>query len=189
MILSDTEVLRRINNSEIRIEPLPRDDAWQAMTLEGHLSNSIYKIRSRESGGGRVEIDLEDYKTEDFADQFWEEVDPTPDGYFPIHAKEFRLAYTKEKLQLLPQSRVCAFVEGKSSLARIGLAIHLAPIIHCGFGKSEPKPVMLEIYNHSENTIRLRPGIRICQFLFANIDGIMRSEGALIFGNKQPRAA
>lgn len=156
------------------------------MTLEGHLSNTIFRIKSRAPGGGRIAIDLIDYKTEKFAENFWEEVDPTPDGYFPIHPGEFRLAYTEEKVKLPHESHVCAFVEGKSGIARIGLGVHFAPIIHCGFGKNEALRIMLELYNHSQSAIYLRPGQSICQFMFATIDGEGISSGANTHGVKQP---
>ena len=61
-------------------------------------------------------------------------------------------------------------VEGKSSLARIGLGVHItAPIIHPGFGCPEAQPIMLEFVNHSKNIIVLRPGTDICQFIFYKI--------------------
>jgi deoxycytidine triphosphate deaminase len=187
MILSDQKVKELIKAEKIEIIPSPKDSDWQNMTLEGHLSNTIYRIKSRAPGGGRIAIDLIDYKTEKFANQFWEEVDPTPDGYFPIHPGEFRLAYTVEKLKLTPESNACAFVEGKSGIARIGLGVHFAPIIHCGFGKDEPQPIMLELYNHSQSAIYLRPGKSICQFMFARIDGKSTSSGVNSLGKFQPK--
>jgi dCTP deaminase len=54
-------------------------------------------------------------------------------------------------------------VEGKSSLARLGLGVHItAPTIHSGFGNS----IRLEIINHGAVPIRLRAGMRICQIVF-----------------------
>nr|MBS0019461.1 2'-deoxycytidine 5'-triphosphate deaminase [Gammaproteobacteria bacterium] len=186
MILSDRNVKELLRDKRIEIIPSPKESDWQNMTLEGHLSNTIFRIKSRAPGGGRIAIDLIDYKTEKFAENFWEEVDPTPDGYFPIHPGEFRLAYTEEKVKLPHESHVCAFVEGKSGIARIGLGVHFAPIIHCGFGKNEALRIMLELYNHSQSAIYLRPGQSICQFMFATIDGEGISSGANTHGVKQP---
>ena len=60
-------------------------------------------------------------------------------------------------------ARVAARVEGKSSLARLGLAVHVtAPTIHAGFeGQSQ-----LEVINHGRLPIRLRAGMAICQLIF-----------------------
>ena len=101
--------------------------------------------------------------------------------------REFLLAYTKEHFSITSKSNVCALIEGKSSLARIGLGIHItAPIIHCGFGEKKPLPIMLELFNHSENLIILRKNIKIAQLLFLQITGKMNSKGAKMLGNSQP---
>jgi dCTP deaminase len=194
MILSDKEILCRLKYEQIQIwlddnKTIPTPDLFQGVTLEGHLADNVQRIRSKEPGGGRIAIDLKDYDTEDFADNYWEKMSPAPDGYYPIHPKEFLLAYTEEKFRLPHESKVYAFVEGKSSLARIGLGVHFAPIIHCGFmDDSAPQPSMLELYNHSENVIYLRPGKKICQFFFASVEGDIGSNGANKLGRNQPRA-
>jgi dCTP deaminase len=54
-------------------------------------------------------------------------------------------------------------VEGKSSLARLGIAIHAtAPIIHSGF----KGPIQLEICNLGPNEVTLDPGMYVCQLVF-----------------------
>jgi dCTP deaminase len=73
------------------------------------------------------------------------------------------LAWTKEYVNLVSYNRVAARVEGKSSLARFGLAIHVtAPTIHAGFDGH----IRLEMVNHGKLPIRLRTGMRICQLIF-----------------------
>ena len=75
----------------------------------------------------------------------------------------FILGRTKEVVKLPPTSRVAARVEGKSSLARLGLIVHFtAPTIHSGFNNS----IRLEIMNHGPLPVRLRAGMRICQLIF-----------------------
>lgn len=188
MILSDTRVKELLTGKRITIQPNPKESDWQAMTLDGHLANEVYKIKWKSEGGARITIDLKDYKTKEFAKQFWETVEPTDGDGIPIHPGDFFLAYTEEKLALPLDSKVCALVEGKSSLARIGLGIHLAPIIHVGFGTDQqgPQPVMLEIYNHSKNIILLRPGFSICQFIFQTVDGDFETRGINNLGGSQP---
>ncbi|HZU88717.1 MAG TPA: hypothetical protein VE993_05615 [Stellaceae bacterium] len=56
-----------------------------------------------------------------------------------------------------------ARVEGKSSLARLGLGVHLtAPTIHAGF-KGQ---IQLEIVNFGPHEIILNVGMPICQLIF-----------------------
>jgi dCTP deaminase len=68
-------------------------------------------------------------------------------------------------------------VEGKSSLARLGLGVHVtAPTIHAGFGASENpqhlgSSIRLEIWNIGPFRIKLEKGMPICQLIFEWVDG------------------
>jgi dCTP deaminase len=90
------------------------------------------------------------------------------DGWnLPVN--KFVLAWTREKINLKEHSRIAARVEGKSSLARLGLAIHVtAPTIHAGFRG----PIQLEIKNHGSLPICLRRGMKICQLIFETTLGM-----------------
>ena len=90
----------------------------------------------------------------------------------------FVLGWTVEKLRLPHTSKIAARVEGKSSLARIGLGIHVtAPTIHAGFGhidqdpNFEGNPIRLEIWNIGVFPIILRKGMPICQLIFEEVHG------------------
>src|SRR5262249_51789069 len=84
------------------------------------------------------------------------------EGYL-LNRDQLILAWTTEYISLRPASRVAARIEGKSSLARLGLAVHMtAPTIHAGFDGH----IRLEIVNHGPLPIRLRPGMRLCQLIF-----------------------
>lgn len=87
----------------------------------------------------------------------------------------FILGWTKEKLRIPSGSRVCARVEGKSSMARLGLGVHVtAPTIHAGFGDGkdpEGDSLQLEIWNVGPLPIELRHEMRICQLIFEEVHG------------------
>ena len=78
------------------------------------------------------------------------------------------LAQTREKIKSNPQARLAARVEGRSSLARIGLIVHLtAPTIHAGFEGN----ITLEIINFGPFHLRLVPReTRICQLIFERLE-------------------
>lgn len=81
-----------------------------------------------------------------------------------IPANSFILATTNEYM-LLPDDIVC-FVEGRSSIGRLGLFIQNAGWVDPGFeGK-----ITLELYNANSLPIKLTAGRRICQFVFAKTD-------------------
>jgi dCTP deaminase len=72
-------------------------------------------------------------------------------------------------VDLNANARLAARIEGKSSLARLGLAVHVtAPTIHAG-SKGQ---IQLEIINHGPLPIRLRPGMPVCQLIFEQTLGV-----------------
>jgi dCTP deaminase len=84
------------------------------------------------------------------------------DGY-TLRKGTMILGWTAERVHLKSIARIAARVEGKSSLARLGLAIHVtAPTIHTGFEGQ----IQLELINHGPLPIRLRKGMPICQLIF-----------------------
>jgi dCTP deaminase len=77
--------------------------------------------------------------------------------------------WTKERVELNLKGKVAARVEGKSGLARLGLAIHVtAPTIHAGFVGT----IQLEMINHGPMHIKLRIGMAICQIIFEATKGV-----------------
>lgn len=77
-----------------------------------------------------------------------------------IPPKGFVLATTLEYVKI--PNDICAFVEGRSSIGRTGLFIHNAGLIDPGFEGQ----ITLELFNASNDTIYLKPGMRICQIVF-----------------------
>jgi len=69
-------------------------------------------------------------------------------------------------------------VEGKSSLARLGIGVHVtAPTIHAGFGYKKGdedysgSPLQLEMWNVGPLDVKLVAGMPICQLIFEIVDG------------------
>lgn len=80
---------------------------------------------------------------------------------FILHPNQFVLAETKEKITL-PRN-VVAQIEGKSSLARLGLTIHqTGGWIDAGFSGT----ITLELHNESNRVIVLYPDMSIAQVVF-----------------------
>ena len=76
----------------------------------------------------------------------------------------FLLAVTRERIRL--PANMTAFVEGRSSIGRIGLFIQNAGWVDPGFDGT----ITLELFNANRLPIRLRAGRRICQIVFAQLD-------------------
>ena len=79
---------------------------------------------------------------------------------FVLKPGEFVLAWTAETISL--PNFLCARVEGRSTLARLGLSIHqTAPTVHATFtGK-----LQLELRNGGPYTMELFPGMKVCQLI------------------------
>ncbi len=88
------------------------------------------------------------------------------EDYIEVKPKEFLLATTVEYVKLPPF--LTAFVEGRSSLGRLGLFIENAGWVDAGFEGQ----ITLELYNANSSPIRLYPGMRICQLVFAKLDHV-----------------
>jgi dCTP deaminase len=100
-------------------------------------------------------------------------MDPLPP--FQKHPWHF-LAQTRERITL--SHKVAARVEGRSSLARTGLIVHLtAPIIHSGFDAT----ITLEMINFGPFFLKLAPGMRICQIVFEKLETPASGEIRTIF--------
>lgn len=102
---------------------------------------------------------------------------------YTLEPKSFVLAWTFEKVSIPAGSRLAARVEGKSSLARLGMCVHItAPTIHSGF----EGPIQLEIVNFGVNAIELTAGMRICQLIFEETAGTPEKGYAGRFAKQRP---
>jgi hypothetical protein len=92
--------------------------------------------------------------TVDVKDLYRKYAKPLPretDGSFKLSPHKFVLGITREYVELPRKSKIAARVEGRSTLARLGLVVHLtAPTIHSGF----PGRIVLEMYNFGTYPLR-----------------------------------
>jgi dCTP deaminase len=87
-----------------------------------------------------------------------------PGGY-DLRPQEFILGSTREEISLPPH--YAARVEGKSSLGRLGIQVHItAGFIDPGFEGQ----VTLEIYNVAPWSVRLNEGMPIAQIVFEPVN-------------------
>lgn len=163
MILTDREIQIAIERKLIQITPPPDELAYSSTSVDLKLDPSITRFKPNPSYLPRaIDVTHRDY---DY-DTALEELSTTaPIGAqgFDLPPKELVLGWTAEYINIPTDARLAARVEGKSSLARIGIGVHLtAPTIHAGF-KGQ---IRLEIINHGPVPIILKPGMRICQLVF-----------------------
>lgn len=164
MILTDREIQIAISKKLIKIFPEPAVGAYSSTSVDLRLDENLVVFRDPKTFLP-TSIDPTDINYDhntalsSIADKV---VISQSDGY-KLPPGKLILGWTIEEVVLPMESRVAARVEGKSSLARLGLCVHLtAPTIHAGF----PGQIQLEIINHGPLPIILRTGMRICQLIF-----------------------
>lgn len=81
-----------------------------------------------------------------------------------IPPRSFMLATTKEMVTL--PNHLTAFVEGRSSIGRLGVFIQNAGWIDPGFSGE----ITLELFNANRVPVELRVGMRVCQLVIAQVD-------------------
>jgi dCTP deaminase len=159
MILSDRGILERLTHSNpakrLIIHPMADPNKQiQAASVDVRLGNQFIVYSRDPQTGGLSEA------------RSWVE-----DGQlFMLDPGEFILATTKERIAV-PFDLQCR-VDGKSSLGRLGLLIHVtAGNVDPGFGKTaEPCEVTLEIASVFPVPVPLMAGMMIAHLVFTQLD-------------------
>lgn len=140
-----------IEEKELIIEPLEKEQV-QPASVDIRLGNTFSIVEDSSTGIINLESEI-DYKT------------ITTDTYILL-PNQFVLATTMEYFDL--PDDLTAFVEGRSSLGRMGLFIQNAGWVDPGF-KGE---ITLELYNANRCAIELKAGRRVGQLVFAKMDDV-----------------
>lgn len=160
MILCDAEIRAALRSKQIVIDPAPDPESYTTSAVDLTLSSEFKRWKAAPAGMN-VAIDPSDagFSFTKIAQQFLEPADVENDGAVILKPKDLVLGLTKERVELPTTSRFAARVEGRSTLARLGIGIHVtAPTIHAGFRGN----ITLEITNHGIYPVKLKPGLRIC---------------------------
>jgi dCTP deaminase len=168
MILCDSEISAALANGLISIDPLPSQDRIQTSAVDLTLGDEFLKWPAPNKSVYTCIDVTEDFKFADVAADYAEKIPLAPDGTIDIPPHTLILGMTRETIDLPIVSRLAARVEGRSTFARIGLTVHQsAPTVHSGFKGR----ITLEMVNNGTLSIRLRPGIRICQLIIEQVFG------------------
>jgi dCTP deaminase len=168
LILTDREIQMALESSAIVINPNPAPSAYSSTTVDLTLDPKL-SIFEHDLDGTSTILDpsSKNFDHEAVLSKHTKQITIGSSGY-QYEPGSMILAWTKEYLELPTQGKLAARVEGKSSLARLGISIHLtAPTIHAGFRGQ----VRLEMMNHGRHPIILREGMKICQLIFEMTTG------------------
>lgn len=149
MILSDKTILSMIQNKQLVITPIDEEQI-QPASVDIRLGNTFSIVE--DSADGVIDLEQEiTYKT-------------MKSETYILLPGQFVLATTKEYVQL--PDHITAFVEGRSSLGRMGLFIQNAGWVDPGFEGE----ITLELFNANRCAIKLHAERRVGQLVFARMD-------------------
>ena len=177
MILTDREIEIALRHRQIIVDPMPDlATALSSTTLDLTLSDRFAtwkKLPGATLHPGRAGYSYRDLE---------QIQDKVAQQSFRLDPRGFVLAWTREEVVLPLHSRVAARVEGKSSLARLGVGIHVtAPTIHSGFSGN----IQLEIFNTGPHIVELDAGMAVCQLIFEQTYGTPnKAYGGMFAGQK-----
>ncbi len=149
LVLSDTTIRTMLDSGELAVDPL-NPEQIQPASIDLRLGSNFLKINENDLDVIRLDSALQ-----------YEELNQEEIVIPPL---SFLLATTMEYIRL--PDFLTAFVEGRSSIGRIGLFIQNAGWVDPGFEGM----ITLELFNANRLPIRLRAGRRICQLVFARMD-------------------
>lgn len=148
MILSDGTLKTLTTCEQLGVYPLD-DIQIQPASIDIRLGNTFSTVKSSET-------------VITFGDPI--EYDTVVKESFLLLPHQFVLATTMEYFKL--PDNLTAFVEGRSSVGRMGLFIQNAGWVDPGFEGE----ITLELYNASDKPILLEAGRRVGQLVFAQLD-------------------
>ena len=146
-MLSDEDIKNVLNSKELIIEPF--DDSYlRGAGLTLHLDQNLLKPKA-----GRV-VDVKNGIYPDY-----EEITITDEKPYQLEPGEFILGATYQKVTV--GNSLGFFIEGRSTLARVGLTIvQTAMLVYPGH---KDRRVTLELANHGPNAILLYPKMKIAR--------------------------
>jgi dCTP deaminase len=134
MILSDREIRAALDRGAMRITPLPALGAFSSTALDLTLGAEL-RVWSPAASPflPKIRPGAPNFNVTQALEQLTQPLRIPEDGDELVLGR-FVLGWTAQRVQIPHRSRLAARVEGKSSLARLGLGIHVTlPIIHvCG---------------------------------------------------------
>jgi dCTP deaminase len=164
MVLSDREIWMEIGTGRLRFTPAIVSGQIASSAVDLRLGNQFTTFRPPVPGV-RTEIDVAEMENpEDVIARYGDTQILGPNEYFLLEPGQFVLTYTLEYVGM--PNYLAARVEGRSSLARLGISVHqTAPTVHATFEGQ----LRLEISHDGPYPCRLRPGQRICQLVIERL--------------------
>lgn len=157
-MLSDNGILREIKKGSLKIRPFDK----QALRPSGYTFHL----------GPHFLVPKAGFKINPLTDdpsKFYSPLTASEKRPLVLEPGDFVLGETLEEIALSP--KIGAFVDGASTIARLGISIHQAAMmLDPGHGWPNFRRVTLEIKNDGTNSIVLTPGMKFCKAAFFKLE-------------------
>ncbi len=160
-VLTREEILKEIRQGTIEIEPFEEGQVGPG-SIDLHLG-SEFRVFKKLRNACVVEDNI---SVEDLTERLETEES------FTLMPGETVLGITHERIKL--PANICAWLEGRSRFARMGLVIHMtAGFVQPGINNRQ----VLEIGNLAPFPLVLKPGVRVCQMILERTEGKASYQG------------
>ncbi len=149
MILSDTTIKNMLQDRSLVVDPI-NDLSIQPASIDCRIGKHYLLVDHNNMGIINMSKEIKYKELEN--------------DTITLPAHSFILATTIEYIEL--PNNLTAFVEGRSSIGRLGLFIQNAGWVDPGFKGN----ITLELYNANSLPIKLQAGRRVCQLVFCKMD-------------------
>lgn len=158
MILSDVDILRRLESGDLVVDPLDDPDIQvQPASVDLRLGREFLEFQ-------HANIACIHPNDENEVDEYVDQVEVDDGGEYILHPGDFVLGTTYERVEI-PDDLI-AHVEGRSSLGRLAIVVHAtAGLCDPGFRGH----ITLELSNLGRAPVALTPGMRISQLTFTEL--------------------
>jgi len=172
MPLSDVEIWAELGLGRLVITPPPTPDRVDSSSIDLLLHEELTILPEQSTVSG-ITIDPSDPDLQimKILSSMGETRTIPHDNTFRLEPWKLILGKTLEWIELPPH--LSARIEGKSSLARLGLTVHMtAPTVQSGFKGR----LTLEMMNSGPFNLDLKPGMKIAQLIVEHL-GLPAHEG------------
>lgn len=158
MVLSDRDILKALEAGRIKIDPAPDiERQLGSISVDFRLGTTFMVFEhSRHS--------YIDPRHPQSIGEAMRTIEVSEDEPFIMQPGDFALASTMESLELADD--VLARLEGRSSIARLGITVHSTAAM---FEPGWIGTATMELSNLGRMAVALYPGMRICAFSFENV--------------------
>lgn len=154
MILSDNAIIHLVRAGKMEIDPPLDEEHVRPVGIRLHLASEILIPQPGQIVDPTVPMEIQYERRE------------IPEDGFLLHPGSFVLGSTCERIRL--PNTIVGHLEGRSTIARLGLAIHCTSGIIDGM-HDDMRCIVLEMINHGVFTIVLKPKMPIGMLILSKM--------------------